>query len=100
MPFDIAKKGGEQVVSFTLIPPNGQSVGNLRAVLNMDGKSYDQSLMQIEYDHIPKLSMLFPAETKVVRLDLATSKKRIAYITGAGDEVPPAWPSWGMRWLN
>lgn len=88
MPFDITKKGGEQVVSFTLIPPNGQSVGNLRAVLNMEGKTYDQSLLQIEYDHIPKLSILFPAETKIVRLNLTTSKKRIAYVTGAGDEVP------------
>ncbi|MDZ7614954.1 MAG: PIG-L family deacetylase [Flavobacteriaceae bacterium] len=88
MPFDISKKGGEQVVSFTLIPPNGQSVGSLRAVLTMDGKSYDQSLTQIEYDHIPKLNILFPAETKVVRLNLTTAKKRIAYVTGAGDEVP------------
>lgn len=97
MPFDIAKKGGEQVVSFTLIPPNGQSEGNLRAVLNMGGKTYDQSLMQIEYDHIPKLSMLFPAETKVVRLDLATAKKRIAYITGAGDEVPASLSQLGYE---
>ena len=88
MPFSISKKGGEQVVSFTLIPPAGQSVGSLRAILTMEGRSYAQSLMQIEYDHIPKLSILFPAETKIVRLNLTTSKKRIAYVTGAGDEVP------------
>ena len=54
----------------------------------MSGKDYDRSLVEITYDHIPKQSILLPAEAKVVRLNIQKSGENIGYIVGAGDKVP------------
>ena len=45
-------------------------------------------MIEINYDHIPKQSVLLPSESKVVRLNLEKKGESIAYIKGAGDEVP------------
>lgn len=45
-------------------------------------------MVEINYDHIPKQSVLLPAESKVVRLNLVKKGHSIGYIKGAGDQVP------------
>ena len=45
-------------------------------------------MVEINYDHIPKESVLLPAEAKVVRLNIEKLGQRIGYIVGAGDDVP------------
>jgi len=44
--------------------------------------------VEINYDHIPKQSVLLPSEAKVVRLDIKTKGNLIGYVQGAGDNVP------------
>ena len=71
-----------------MTPPAGQSEGIIQSVIKSEGREFKQSLTEINYDHIPKQRMLFPSSAKVVRLNLAMSPKNIAYIKGAGDDVP------------
>jgi hypothetical protein len=88
IPFTISKKGQEQTVVFTITPPETQSEGILKSVLISDGKTFDKSIVEIKYDHIPFQTVLISAEAKVVRLNLQKEGKEIAYIKGAGDEIP------------
>ena len=88
IPFKIAAKGQEETVVFTVTPPEIQSEGILKSVLISEGKTFDKSIVEINYDHIPFQTVLVPAEAKVVRLNLQKEGKEIGYIKGAGDEIP------------
>ncbi|MBR9922906.1 MAG: LmbE family protein [Bacteroidetes bacterium] len=87
-PVELEKKGAEQHFSFELYPPKGASEGDLKAVITADGQSYDRALISIEYDHIPTQSVLMPATARAVKVDLKKEGNRIAYIMGAGDDIP------------
>ena len=86
--FEIENKGDKKAVFFTVTPPASENQGMISPVISLEGVEIDKSLMQIAYDHIPNQSVLLPAETKAVRLDIKTAGKTIGYIAGAGDEVP------------
>lgn len=86
--FIIDQKGGEKTVIFKVSPPNGESVGTISPVVDVAGKEYKQELIEINYDHIPKQSVLLPSEAKVVRLDIQKKGQLIGYIQGAGDAIP------------
>tara|TARA_R110002020_G_scaffold1998_1_gene9129 strand:- start:38276 stop:40816 length:2541 start_codon:yes stop_codon:yes gene_type:complete len=88
IPFNIAQKGDGTTVYFTITPPEGESEGELTAVAVVEGIKYDQELVEINYDHIPKQSVLLPSKAKIVRLDIRRAGENIGYIMGAGDEVP------------
>jgi len=86
-PFQLAGKGDEAEFNFMVIPPEQPGTEFITAKATLNEKKYDQSLVTINYDHIPK-QILFPkAKAKVVRLDLVSEGKDIGYIMGAGDEV-------------
>ncbi len=86
--FQLENKGEELDVVFTVTPTKDQSEGYMKPQITIEGKDYDKSMVEINYDHIPKQSILLPAESKVVRLNLDKKGESIAYIKGAGDEVP------------
>jgi len=69
----IAQKGDEATLMFTVVPPATQSEGTLVPEVFIGDKKYTFSLNEIEYDHIPKQSVLLPSETKVVRLNIQKS---------------------------
>ncbi|CAM4162510.1 PIG-L family deacetylase [Flavobacterium weaverense] len=88
IPFTIAKKGTEQIVSFQVTPPLSADEAVLKSVAVIDNKRFDKEQIFINYDHITKQQVLQSAESKLIRTDLKTNNERIAYIMGAGDEVP------------
>lgn len=88
IPFDIQKKGEESFVKFLLTPPSTPDNTTLNIIAKTNGKTYNQELIEIDYDHIPKQSILKPAKAKATRLDLKKSKQNIAYLMGAADEIP------------
>jgi len=86
--FDIQRKGEENWAKFTLTPPTHADNAVLKTVAKANGKTFDQQLIEIDYEHISKQSILKKAEAKSVRLDLKKSKQSIAYLMGATDEIP------------
>ena len=86
--FKSEKNGEEHTLDFVVTPTEGQSEGLLKSVVEVDGRKFDKSLVEINYDHIPRQMIFLPSESKVVRLDLKTKGENIGYINGAGDEVP------------
>lgn len=85
---NIDKKGGEQTVEFTVTPPKNQREGIVKSVVKSNGKSFIKELHEIDYKHIPKQSVILTSQAKIVRLDIQKKGQKIAYIQGAGDEVP------------
>ena len=86
--FELKNKGEELDVIFTVVPTKGQSEGYMKPVLTVNEKKHTKTMVEINYDHIPKQSVLLASESKVVRLNLDKKGEAIAYIKGAGDEVP------------
>ena len=86
--FEIANKGDEMTVMFTLTPPEGENENYISPILKIDGITITKELIPITYDHIPKQSVLLPSEAKVVRLNIKKMGENIGYIAGAGDKIP------------
>lgn len=84
----VDQKGDEQLFDFKVTPPNKESEGKLKPVLLINDRRYTKELVEINYGHIPKQSVLLNSETKVVRLNIQKSGNYIGYIKGAGDAVP------------
>ena len=97
IPIELAKRGQELNQVFKVIPGKEEITTSLKAVVEIDGKQYDQSLLTINYDHIPIQTLLPKAEAKVVRLDLKKEGGVIGYIKGAGDDVPAALRNMGYE---
>ena len=56
---------------------------------------------KITYDHIPHITWHSTATTKIVPIDLKTTKTLpVGYLMGAGDEVPAALVEMGYRIIN
>ena len=86
--FNIAQKNDKQTVAFFVTPPKNQSEGKLKVNVTSNGKTYNKELVEINYNHIPKQSVLLTSEAKVVRLNIKTIGTKIGYINGAGDAIP------------
>ena len=86
--FNLERKGESANFEFQLYPPQGASEVDLHAEVTVGGEKYNKSLTLIEYDHIPTQTVLLPSKAKAVKIDLKISGNKIAYIMGAGDEVP------------
>ncbi len=97
VPFTIDQKGQEQSITFKVIPPIEDSEGKISPLVHIDGKTFDKELVEINYDHIPKQSILLPSEAKVVRMNIQKSGEHIGYIMGAGDKVPESLEQIGYQ---
>jgi LmbE family N-acetylglucosaminyl deacetylase len=86
--FRIKQKGDTYEVDFLVFPTENQSEGKLKVIVTADGKTYNKELVEINYNHIPKQSVLLNSEAKVVRLNIKTIGTKIGYIKGAGDAIP------------
>lgn len=86
--FRLTRKGEEQMYSFSITPSKKSSVGVVKSVAKVDGRSYSKGRTIIDYDHIPKQTLYPESNVKVVKLDLVKKGNRIGYIQGAGDAIP------------
>lgn len=97
IPFSIEQKGEEIPVTFNITPPDTESEGKIEPKITIGSKEYSNELVEIDYDHIPKQSVLLPSEAKVVRMNIKKSGEHIAYIMGAGDKVPESLEQIGYQ---
>jgi LmbE family N-acetylglucosaminyl deacetylase len=88
VPFNLAAKGAEQTINFMVYPPATQTEGQLKAVATINGESYTKGLNEINYKHIPAQVTFPEATARVVKLDLHKRGNKVAYLMGAGDDIP------------
>ncbi len=82
------KKRQKSIATFSVTPPAGQATGYAKAIVRADGKEYDYSWEEIDYDHIPAQILFNKPEARIVRLDLKKGHEKIGYLMGAGDMIP------------
>jgi LmbE family N-acetylglucosaminyl deacetylase len=95
--FQLDKKGMEQTVYFEVTPPEQMSEIIGKSIATVDGVPYDKEQININYDHITKQQVLKTSEVKCIRINLKTNQEKIAYIMGAGDEVPKSLTQMGYK---
>lgn len=95
--FDLSDKGAESTYSFELFPPAEAHSGEIGAVATINGTTYNNSLVRIEYDHIP-IQALFPvSKAQVVKVELEKRGTNVGYIAGSGDEIPASLEQVGYK---
>jgi len=88
IPFSIKNKFDELTVTFKVTPPENPGMANLKVVLNINGDTYNKSIVEISYPHINR-QVYFPnSDIKLVKLDVKKVNSNVAYIMGSGDEIP------------
>ncbi len=95
--FNLAKKGDEQNISFTVTPGNEVNNGNLLLQVNTNGKVDDKGLKTISYEHIPTITLFPQAIARLEKIDLKIVGKRVAYVDGAGDLTADALKEMGYQ---
>lgn len=88
IPFQLNKKGAEKTVYFEVTPPKKTSEITAKSYAVVRGKKMDKEQINITYEHIAQQQVLMNAEAKFSKLDIKINNEKIAYLMGAGDEVP------------
>ncbi len=87
-PFMIENIGEENTHTFKVTPPKDPQSIDVSPVATSNGIKYTRELFKIDYSHIPLQQISLPAKAKFVNLDIRKLGNNIAYIEGAGDEIP------------
>ncbi|WP_306350938.1 PIG-L family deacetylase [Flavobacterium sp. '19STA2R22 D10 B1'] len=88
IPFSINKKDGTQTVYFEVTPPVIATEATLKSIATLDNKSFNKEQIIINYSHIAEQQILKPSEARLIKLDIKIRGNKIAYIMGAGDNIP------------
>lgn len=88
IPFEFHKLNEELTLTFMVIGGDEELDATIRAVAEVGGKEYSYSLKQIQYDHIPVQTLLPPAQARALRVNAKKEGSVVAYLKGAGDEIP------------
>jgi hypothetical protein len=95
--FELKARGEERMLNFKVYPGKSELTSTIRSLAEVDGKTYDQAIQTINYDHIPIQTFLPKAEAKVARINLKKEGHLIGYIPGAGDDIPTALRTMGYE---
>ena len=95
--FALSKKGEEKIVDFEVFPPKNADEITVNAIAVVNGKSFDKEQININYEHISKQQILRTSEAKFIKLDIKIGNEKIAYLMGAGDEVPKSLMQMGYE---
>jgi LmbE family N-acetylglucosaminyl deacetylase len=96
-PFRLAQTGGEQTLTFSVIPPKGDAQGELRAIARVGGRDISSGMTVIAFPHIPTQTVFPTAEAKLERVNVTLTARKIGYVMGAGDQVPEALRQMGCE---
>jgi LmbE family N-acetylglucosaminyl deacetylase len=95
--FSGGRADGEQTFEFTVHPAASHGNMRMRAVVDLEDKSYSRAVQEIDYDHIPP-QIVFPEAVAILsKLDLKIAVHEIGYLMGAGDDLPASLEQLGCR---
>ena len=82
------KSGESKTIECTITPPNKSSKAELRPEIIAGNSTFHHKITTIDYDHIPYMSVVIDGIVRLQSMDIKTTPRTIAYIVGAGDDVP------------
>ncbi len=87
LPWTFAKAGESIAIGFVITPPNLTTTATLLPEITVNDKTYHHTVANIDYDHLPYMSVVRDARIKLNSVDIKVLPRPIAYIDGAGDDV-------------
>lgn len=97
IPFELQTKGSETIVSFEVTPPSYPTEATAKSIAVINNKEYNCEQIIIDYPHIATQQVLLPSVARFTKADLKIKGERIAYIMGAGDNVPESLKQMGYE---
>jgi LmbE family N-acetylglucosaminyl deacetylase len=97
MPFSIASKSESKTYTFEVTPPKSSSEIEVKVIATVNGEKFDKEKIMLTYNHISHQQVLQPSIAKFIKLEIKTGNEKIAYIMGAGDEVPMSLQNMGYE---
>jgi hypothetical protein len=88
LPWNFSKAGETMAANFKITPPDNTSKADLHPVIKVGPSNYQYQITTIDYDHLPYMSVVRDATVHLQSLDIKITPRPIAYIEGAGDDVP------------
>lgn len=97
--YTLNQTGDKTALSFELTIPGDTKPAEypLRANATIDGKNYDQQMLEIAYPHIQTHRIYSEANIEAEVLDLKVAPVKVGYIMGSGDKVPDAIKRLGLN---
>ncbi len=80
----------KQEFIFKVIPPKEAQKASMGAMVKTNEQIYTLGMQEINYEHIPYTCIFPPASADIIHLEIQVPKVKVAYLQGAGDEVPEA----------
>jgi LmbE family N-acetylglucosaminyl deacetylase len=93
VPLRLSYEGEESGARFRVTPPAVLRGGlhALRAVAVRDGREYRETVQAVDYDHVERRQLLWPAATRVLAIDVRTRPgTAVGYVMGSGDALAEA----------
>ena len=94
------EKNKEKKVTFVVTPPTNSTEIIMKVKAITQNGTFDRSLENIKYEHIPELNIFPTAVAKAINLNIQKRGQNIGYIAGAGDDVPDALKQIGYTITN
>ncbi len=88
--FEFTDKNQEKQYDFWVTAPKNASETNILAKARTPNGEITSSVKNIKYDHIPELNVFPVSKSIAQKINIRKSGNKIAYVAGAGDEVPDA----------
>jgi len=86
--FEIKTKGTYQTVYFDVKSPKKPVATAAQVKITSGNQIFSQERIKVDYSHITKQQIFTPSQSKFIAIDIKKNNEKIAYIMGAGDEVP------------
>lgn len=77
--------------------PNANYGESIHVIASIGGQKYSLSKHDIKYDHLPELVYYTPAKIKSIKPRWKVPQQKIAYIHGAGDNIPNTLKNIGLN---
>ncbi|MFY8187928.1 MAG: PIG-L family deacetylase [Flavobacterium sp.] len=86
--FKIKQKGNKTTHTFEVTAPNEASEMEGFTQVMIGNEIHPFEKIDIQYEHIASQQILQPSKADFLSVDVVTKNEKIAYLMGAGDEVP------------
>jgi hypothetical protein len=90
MDWSFQQAGESKVIACTVTPPNSTTSAVLLPEIMVDHKTYHHKINTLNYPHLPYMSVVRDAAVRLQSMDIGITQRPVAYIQGAGDDVPAA----------
>jgi len=86
--FNLADEGTNTIAVFKITAAENSENGDINFYVESAGKKFNHQMIEVEFPHIKMQTIFFSSKSKLVKLNIKTEPRRVAYVMGSGDDIP------------